>query len=88
MSLSGFFEGIQEFAEEVLFAPFNALAETELVNWWAANGINWIFMLICCAAIVYWILEIKKYDADDTEYREAKAHGFLGKDSELDSSIK
>lgn len=87
MSLTGFFEGIQEFAEGVLFAPFNALAETELANWWLANGVNWIFMIICCAAIVYWILEIKKYDAEDTEDREAKAHGFLGKESDLEHNL-
>lgn len=87
MSLTGFFEGIQEFAEGVLFAPFNALAETELANWWLANGVNWIFMIICCAAIVYWILEIKKYDAEDTENREAKAHGFLGKESDLEHNL-
>lgn len=87
MSWEGFFEGIQEFAETVLFAPFKALAEIELSNWWLANGLNWIFMLICGAAIVYWILEIKKYDNEDTEYREAKAHGFLGPDSDLDSKL-
>ncbi|EAQ39706.1 hypothetical protein MED134_09446 [Dokdonia sp. MED134] len=87
MSLRGFFEGVQEFAEATLFAPFNALAELELSNWWLANGVNWIFMLICAAAIVYWIMEIKKYDANDTEYREAKAHGFLGKNSELESNL-
>ena len=83
MSLRGFFEGIQEFAEEVLFAPFNWLAETELTNWWAANGLNWIFMLICAAAIVYWMLELKKFNDNGEEDREAKAHSFLGKNSDL-----
>jgi hypothetical protein len=87
MSLTGFFEGIQEFAEEVLFAPFNALAETELTNWWAANGINWIFMLICAAAIVYWMLELKKFNDSGEENREAKAHGFLGKNSDLEHNL-
>ncbi len=87
MSLKGLFEGIQEFAEEVLFAPFNALAETELANWWAASGINWIFMVICCVAIVYWMLELKKYNANDNEDREAKAHGFLGEDSDLGHNL-
>jgi hypothetical protein len=87
MSLKGFFEGIQNFAEEVLFAPFNALAETELANWWLANGINWIFMLICCAAIVYWMLQLKNFNANDEEDREAKAHGFLGKNSDLEHNL-
>ncbi len=87
MSLTSLFEGIQEFAEEVLFAPFNALAETELSNWWMSNGINWVFMFICIVALTYWMIQLKKYNANDTEYREAKAHGFLGKDSELDSRL-
>jgi len=87
MSLTTFFEGIQEFAEDVLFAPFNSLAETELSNWWLANGINWIFMFICIAALTYWMFELKKYNAEDTEKREAKAHGFLGKNSEIESRL-
>lgn len=87
MSLEGFFTGIQEFAEGVLFAPFNALAETELSNWWLANGMNWFFMLICAVAIVYWMRELKKYDNEGTEDYEAKAHGFLGKDSDLEHRL-
>ena len=87
MSLKGFFEGIQNFAEEVLFAPFNALAETELANWWMANGINWIFMIICCAAIVYWMLQLKGFNDSGEENRDAKAHGFLGKNSDLEHNL-
>ncbi len=87
MSLEGFFEGIEEFAEATLFAPFNALAETELGNWWLANGVNWIFMIICVLAIGYWLVELKKYDKEDNEDYEAKAHGFLGKDSELEHKL-
>ena len=87
MSLTSLFEGIQEFAEDVLFTPFNALAETELSSWFIANGINWVFMFICISALTYWMLQLNKYNAEGTEQREAKAHGFLGKDSELDSSL-
>lgn len=87
MSLRGFFEGIQEFAENVLFAPFNGLAETELANWWLANGINWLFMIICSAAIVYWMLQLKSFNESGEEDREAKAHGFLGKNSDLEHNL-
>lgn len=87
MSLRGFFEGVQDFAEEVLFLPFNKLAEIELSNWWAANGLNWIFMLICAAAIVYWMLQLKEFNASGEENRDAKAHGFLGKDSDLEHNL-
>lgn len=87
MGLRTLFESIQEFSDDVILAPFKSLAELELSNWWMANGLNWVFMLICGAALTYWMLELKKYNANDEEYREAKAHGFLGKDSELDSSL-
>jgi len=87
MSLKGFFEGIQAFAEETLFAPFNALMETELTNWWASNGINWLFMLICCAAIVYWMLQLVDHNKEGEERRDAISHGFLGNDSELEHKL-
>ncbi|GGG21031.1 hypothetical protein GCM10011344_22260 [Dokdonia pacifica] len=87
MSLTGFFEGIQAFAEETLFAPFNALAEMELTNWWGANTINWLFMIICCVAIVYWMRKLVEHNAEGAERRDAISHGFLGKDSELDHKL-
>lgn len=83
MSLKGFFEGIQAFAEETLFAPFNALAETELTNWWGANGVNWLFMIICCVAIGYWMRQLVDHNKEGDERRDAISHGFLGKDSDL-----
>ena len=83
MSLKGFFEGIQEIADDTLFAPFNALAELELTNWWAASTINWIFMIICGAAIIYWMLQLVDHNKEGEERRDAISHGFLGKDSEL-----
>ena len=43
MTWSGFFGGIQDFFENVAFAPFNALRALELSNWWAANIMTWIF---------------------------------------------
>lgn len=87
MSLKGFFEGIQSFAEEVLFAPFNALAETELTNWWAANGINWIFMVICSVAIIYWMRQLAAFNQEGEERRDAISHSFLGKDSDLEHNL-
>ena len=87
MSLKDFFYGIQSFAEEVLFAPFNALAETELTNWWAANGVNWIFMTICSVAILYWMRELSNYNKEGEERRDAISHSFLGKDSDLEHKL-
>ncbi|WP_299761732.1 uracil phosphoribosyltransferase [uncultured Dokdonia sp.] len=83
MSLKGFFEGIQAFAEETLFTPFNWFAETELTNWWGANGVNWLFMIICCVAIGYWMRQLVDHNKEGDERRDAISHGFLGKDSDL-----
>lgn len=87
MSLRGFFEGIQDFAEGVLFQPFYALTELELTNWWASNVVNWIFTLICVVAMVYWMKQLQIFNAEGTEDREAKAHGFLGKNSDLEHNL-
>lgn len=87
MSLTGFFEGIQAFAEETLFAPFNAFAEMELTNWWGANSINWLFMIICFVAIGYWMLKLVDHNKEGEERRDAISHGFLGKDSNLEHEL-
>jgi len=59
MALRDIFYAIQEFTEEVLFAPFNALRALELENWPAANIMNWFFMLIGSVAFVYWMLQLR-----------------------------
>ena len=45
------FEGIQFIFEELLFIPFELFRETQLWNWWIANGINFIFAIIGFIAI-------------------------------------
>ena len=79
MTWSGFFGGIQDFFENVAFAPFNALRALELSNWWAANIMTWIFMTICAVAIVYWIIQLQKYDATEgSDDKSIAAHEYLG----------
>lgn len=85
MSWREFFYGIQDIGEALLIDPFDKLRAFELENWWGANLLNWVFLLILIVALTYWMLEIKKYNDLDNEDREAKAHGFLGKDSDLES---
>ena len=58
--MKSFFEGIAYLFEEILFLPFEALRALELESWTLANSINWIFMLICAAAITYWVMQLKK----------------------------
>ena len=45
--MTAFFEGIQYLFVNILFAPLDFLRHLELVTWFGANTINWIFMIIC-----------------------------------------
>ena len=47
--MKSFFEGIQSLFVDFLFLPMDWLRELELSNWWVANAINWLFILICCS---------------------------------------
>lgn len=78
MALRDVFYGIQDFSEEVLFAPFNALRALELESWAAANVLNWIFMLVCFSALVYWMLQLKKFNDNNEEDVSSTSHAFLG----------
>lgn len=72
-----FFEGIGTIFEDYLFAPFNELANISLDNWWLANVVNWIFILIAFAAFIYWMRQLKKFNDRNEEKRETSAHSFL-----------
>ena len=72
------FEGIAWLFENVLFVPFNALRELQLTSWFAANIMNWIFLVVGFAAFIYWMLQLKKYNDNNEEDRDPTAHSFLG----------
>ena len=73
-----FFYGIQSFFETVGFAPYNALRDLEPSNWYGANMVSWSFIVIGFVAMVYWIGELKKYDAEGSDDKSIKAHEYLG----------
>ncbi|MET0760618.1 MAG: uracil phosphoribosyltransferase [Flavobacterium sp.] len=75
--MKAFFEGIQWLFENILFVPHNFLRELELESWFVANIINWIFMIICAVAMVYWILQLKLHRDNNDEYQDTTAHSFL-----------
>ena len=72
-----FFEGIQWLFENIFFIPQNFLSKLELSSWFAANFLNWIFMIICAVAIVYWCKQLKMYDDKGEENQDTTAHSFL-----------
>lgn len=75
--MKAFFEGIQWLFETIFFALHNFLRELELTNWFAANAINWGFMFICAAAIVYWCKQLKLHEDQGEENQDTTAHSFL-----------
>ena len=77
--MNGFFEGIQWLFENIFFALHNFLRGLELKSWFAANTINWIFMIICASAMVYWIKQLKLHEENGEENQDTTAHSFLKK---------
>jgi hypothetical protein len=75
--MKAFFEGIQWLFENIFFIPQNYLRELELQHWFAANTVNWIFMIICAAAMVYWIKQLKLHKDNNDEYQDTTAHSFF-----------
>ncbi len=72
-----FFEGIEYLFVNILFAPLDFLRALELKSWFGANTINWIFMIICASAMVYWIKQLKIFEDAGTENQDTTAHSFL-----------
>ncbi|MGM0634658.1 MAG: DUF6341 family protein [Bacteroidota bacterium] len=77
------FEGIAYLFEEILFLPLNALRELQEESWFAANALNWLFMLIAAVALIYWLKQLKSHSNNNEDRQDIKAHPYLGKDAEL-----
>ena len=75
--MKAFFEGIQYLFVNILFAPLDFLRSLELSSWFAANTINWIFMIICAVAMVYWIMQLKIFEDNGEENQDTTAHSFF-----------
>ena len=75
--MKDFFYGIQDLFVDVLFAPFDALRSLELENWFAANVMSWIFMLIGFVAFVYWMLQLKSFNDNNEEDKSITSHSYL-----------
>lgn len=75
--MKAFFEGIQSLFEDYLFSPFNALKSLELENWWAANTISWIFIVIGLVAFIYWMGQLSQYNKNGEEDKSITSHSYL-----------
>lgn len=70
-------EAFQSFMENVALEPLNILRSLELENWFAANILNWLFMLVGMAAFVYWMKQLKTFNDNKEEQRNVVSHSFL-----------
>lgn len=71
------FYAIQDLFVDVLLAPMDALAALELENWFAASIISWVFVIIAFAALVYWMLQLKKFNDNNEEDKSISSHSYL-----------
>jgi hypothetical protein len=75
--MKDFFYALQDLFVDVLFAPFDALRALELENWWSANLISWMFIIICIVATVYWMLQLKEHSKNNEEDKSVTSHSYL-----------
>jgi hypothetical protein len=77
--MKAFFEGTQWLFENILFVPQNFLRELELTNWFLANIINWVAIIVCGYYMVYWCKQLKIHQENGEENQDTSAHSFLNK---------
>ena len=75
--MRAFFEGIQSLFVDFLFKPLDFLRHLELSNWWMANIVSWILMLVCARYIIYWCKQLKEHRDNNEENQDTTAHSFL-----------
>ncbi|WP_276389077.1 DUF6341 family protein [Eudoraea chungangensis] len=73
--MRAFFEGIENLFVNGLFWPYDFFRFME--NWWASNIINWIFVIIGSIAMIYWLMELKKFNDSGEEDKSITSHSYL-----------
>jgi len=75
--MKDFFYAIQDLFVNVLFAPFDALRALELENWFSANIMSWIFIVIGFVAFAYWMKELNTHHKNGEEDKSISSHSYL-----------
>ena len=55
----------------------DALRALELDNWFAANTVSWLFVIIGFVAMVYWMMQLRIFDNNNEEDKSISAHSYL-----------
>lgn len=74
---TSFFRAIEFLFVDVLFVPMDWLAKLELSNWWVANLLTWVFIIICTVAFVYWMKQLRIFASSKEDDQDTTAHSFL-----------
>lgn len=75
--MKDFFYAIEDLFVETLFAPYDALRALELENWFTANIVSWLFLIIGFVAMVYWMIQLRIFDSNNEEDKSISSHSFL-----------
>ena len=76
MEFKDLFEAIEFLFVEILFIPFDFI-RLDISSWLIQNGIIFTFAIVISAALIYWTLELVKYDKKGDEKKDVTAHSFL-----------
>ena len=72
-----FFGFIEYLFVEILFIPLDFLRFLELESWALANSINFLFIIIISAALIYWTIQLIGFSKTGEEDKDPSAHSFL-----------
>ena len=75
--MKDFFYAIESLFVDYLFAPYDALRELELDNWWLSNILSWLFLLTGLIAFAYWMKQLKAANDSGEEDKTVTAHSYL-----------
>ncbi|WGU68507.1 hypothetical protein QIU19_00290 [Capnocytophaga canimorsus] len=49
----------------------------ELENWWTANLLNWIFIIIGFVFFIYWLGQLNKFNKNKEDRTDVVSHSFF-----------
>ncbi|AEK23991.1 DUF6341 family protein [Capnocytophaga canimorsus] len=75
--MKSFFEAIEFLFDKILFIPLDFLRSLELENWWTANLLNWIFIIIGFVFFIYWLGQLNKFNKNKEDRTDVVSHSFF-----------
>lgn len=75
--MKDFFYAIEDLFVNILFAPYDWLRALELDNWFLANIVSWIFIVVGLVAFSYWMKQLKTFNDNNEEDKSVSAHSYL-----------